>query len=232
MTQPPHQLQIPTAINQRRQRPHIRHSPRVPRDDEFARHPLVPRAFVKGAAEEALVLTLAHLLPRQEVSVQRVQQQMRVFAEEDVAAGIADARCADGGLAGGVQHADAVVPIEAPEEDVAVCRGGEEGAEHAAGGQDCDWRAVPEEVLFRLEVDVVARGVDVPNADCAVCSARYEDFAVDERRCGDGADVRVFVEAEEAAGMCGEEADAVVCEADFHVSFAVWQQVDFVRAGM
>lgn len=51
LLQPLHQLQIPAPITQVRQRPNVRHTMRVAREDQLALQELIPLSFVERTAE-------------------------------------------------------------------------------------------------------------------------------------------------------------------------------------
>ena len=59
------QLQVPSAIVERGQRPSVRHTVRMPGEDELSLQPLVACTFVEGTARHFFVLQITHFLADQ-----------------------------------------------------------------------------------------------------------------------------------------------------------------------
>ena len=165
MIKPIDKLQMPSAIRKRSQSPNINNAMRMAGEQQLALDPLVGGAVVESRGQDLLIGVLtADFLIKEQVAVEREEQDMVAAAEDDVAARAADLGGLDRFLSGREQRANAVVAVEIPEEDLAVSGDGEEGAEDAAGGEDGDRCAVAEEVCLPVDFDGVAGLVHGP--DC------------------------------------------------------------------
>lgn len=123
MVHPLDQLQVPRPITQRRQGPHVRNSVGVAGEDEFALEPLVAGTFVESAACHAVLGRVANSLLQKQVAIKRVEQDAVALTEQYMSIDIADPGGLDRRLAGGLQHSDALIAIEAPNKDMTVRRG-------------------------------------------------------------------------------------------------------------